>query len=81
MLSYRHCPPLTKDKKENCQKIRNLVEVFHNRLSVLSLRGLVFLVFKQVIGTTLVLQLCTCDCSNDWELKLLMMERAFSRGL
>ena len=40
-----------------------------------------FLVFKQVIGTTLVLQLCSCDCSNDWELKLLMMERAFSRGL
>ena len=37
MQSYRHCLPLTKDKKENCQKIRNLGEVFHNRLRVLSL--------------------------------------------
>ena len=24
MQSYRHCPLFTKDKKENCQKIRNL---------------------------------------------------------
>ena len=37
---YRHCLPLTKDKKENCQKIRNLDEVFHNRLRVLSRREL-----------------------------------------
>ena len=40
MQSYRHCPPLAKEKKENCQKIRNLDEVFHNRLHVLSRRGL-----------------------------------------
>ena len=30
----------TKDKKENCQKIQNLGEVFHNRLRVLSRKGL-----------------------------------------
>ena len=40
MQSYRYCPTLTKDKKEKCQKIRNLGEVFHNRLRVLSRRGL-----------------------------------------
>ena len=28
MQSYRHCPPLINDKKENCQKIRNLGEFF-----------------------------------------------------
>ena len=28
MQSYRHFPLLTMDKKENCQKIRNLGDVF-----------------------------------------------------
>ena len=34
-----HCPLLTKDKNENCQKIRNLGLVFRNRLCVLSRKG------------------------------------------
>ena len=40
MESYRHCTLFTKNKKENCQRIRNLGEVFHNRLRDLSRRGL-----------------------------------------
>ena len=39
MQSYRHFPLLTKDKKENCPKIRNLGKVFHKRLRVLSRRS------------------------------------------
>ena len=40
MQSYRHFPLLTMDKKENCQKIWKLGDVFHNRLRVLLPRGL-----------------------------------------
>ena len=36
MQSYRHCPVLSKDEKENRQNIRNLGEVFHRWLRVLS---------------------------------------------
>ena len=35
MQSYRHFPLLTMDKKENCQEIRKLGDVFHNRLRLL----------------------------------------------
>ena len=28
MHSYQHCPQLTKDKNENCQKIRNFAKFF-----------------------------------------------------
>ena len=31
MQSYRHYPLLTKDKKENCQKIQNVGFVFRNK--------------------------------------------------
>ena len=40
MQSYGYCPLLSKDKKTVKKKIQNVGDVFHNRLRVLSRRGL-----------------------------------------